>query len=791
MTRLLLAIVLALSLGSASAQVPMTGAGLGAPGGAHYVAAAGSDSNPGTQALPWQTIGKVNGYTFGASDCVYFNGGDTFGGGSAGLASSTLKCVGKYGSGTPTISSGTASGFAATNVSAINISNITFSGGGTVDGISIINNGASNIAGPTINAVTVTGYGGNCIGIFAGSSNAGFTSPTVTNSTLNGCTRNAVGNASGVTFNTGSSSVYGHTNCTITGNTVENNAGTAAQFSGNGIWISGCSGAEIANNVVHDNGATGPGSGAGPVGILATFSDSAIIEKNEVYNQFTAGNDGECLDFDWGVSNSKIQYNYAHGCAGPALLAYNFSFGSAPTWHDNQIRFNVVQQSNPSGTATGIGIGYTGLSQTGCYIYNNTIYVMASNAYGITDLGNDGGSSDCTFSNNIFYVVGAYAVRFLNFGGSSMSSLVFTGNDYYGNGQWLWANTNYTTYSAWQTATGAEKISGSNVGHQVEPRLVVYGGGGTVGGYVPASLTEYQLQPGSPSLLAGLNLNTQYSINVGSQDYFGVSVTASALPLGAGQQIASFSASCSQATTFLARTSGLNAAHQFQYNALICGMVADSNWSSLDALYKLATDTTTDAYLNLVSSSYGLTAHGSGSFSADNGWIGDGSSGYLDTGFTPSTASGNFALSSATVAAYVVNNRIAAHAYENIGGGTAGYVFNESMNGTSVLNGGANTTQATSGAVVTAKGLLTFTLNGTVQSLLSNAGVVGTNTQTATALGNSSLSIGAFNFGGVYSSYTADTLGYVAFGAGLSNLNALLFNYRINADATALGINAF
>lgn len=49
-------------------------------------------------------------------------------------------------------------------------------------------------------------------------------------------------------------------------------------------------------------------------------------------------------------------------------------------------------------------------------------------------------------------------------------------------------------FSAWQAATGQEEISGVNVGHAVEPRLVGYGGGGTTGGYVPALLKQYHRQ---------------------------------------------------------------------------------------------------------------------------------------------------------------------------------------------------------------------------------------------------------------------------------------------------------
>jgi len=43
-------------------------------GADYYVSTSGSDANPGTQALPWQTISKVNSTTFGAGDRIFFQG---------------------------------------------------------------------------------------------------------------------------------------------------------------------------------------------------------------------------------------------------------------------------------------------------------------------------------------------------------------------------------------------------------------------------------------------------------------------------------------------------------------------------------------------------------------------------------------------------------------------------------------------------------------------------------------------------------------------------------------------
>src|SRR5882757_8185192 len=54
-----------------------------------------------------------------------------------------------------------------------------------------------------------------------------------------------------------------------------------------------------------------------------------------------------------------------------------------------------------------------------------------------------------------------------------------------------------------------------------------------------------------------------------------------------------------EATSFLARTSGLDAAHTGAYCVLIDGLVTDSVYSILDGLYVFATADTTTALLNL------------------------------------------------------------------------------------------------------------------------------------------------------------------------------------------------
>jgi hypothetical protein len=92
------------------------------------------------------------------------------------------------------------------------------------------------------------------------------------------------------------------------------------------------------------------------------------------------------------------------------------------------------------------------------------------------------------------------------------------------------------SFASWQTATGQEKIFGANVGLNVNPQLYNPGGGAVIGppGYAPPLPLAYQLISGSPMIGAGLDLNAQFSINTGTQDYYGNANPRSGVyPIGA------------------------------------------------------------------------------------------------------------------------------------------------------------------------------------------------------------------------------------------------------------------
>jgi hypothetical protein len=132
--------------------------------------------------------------------------------------------------------------------------------------------------------------------------------------------------------------------------------------------------------------------------------------------------------------------------------------------------------------------------------------------------------------------------------------------------------------------------------------------------------------------------------------------------------------SCSQSTAFFARVWALPATldgtvggsgHVAAYDNLICGLVTDGVFATLDTLWVTATaaatgSSTAVANLNLVSSSFPLIAAGSPAFTANSGYdaVGEGSATgvYMHTGFTPSSSGGHQTLNNTTISAYTFTN---------------------------------------------------------------------------------------------------------------------------------------
>lgn len=253
----------------------------------------------------------------------------------------------------------------------------------------------------------------------------------------------------------------------------------------------------------------------------------------------------------------------------------------------------------------------------------------------------------------------------------------------------------------------------------------------------------------------------------------------------------------SEATTFLARTSGLSGTETTAYCNLINGLVADSLWTKLDALYIFATKDTTTANLNLKSTSFGLTQTGSITFAADQGYTGDASTGHFDTGFTPSTAGGNYTQNAASFGTYILTSRTTGQNYAEMGtqnnpAGTAAadlYPWFTDNN----LYGEINANGAGVAAPANVQGM--YVVSRTASNALAvyrNGSSFTTASTASVANPNQTFYIMATHGGpGTVVSRSGDKLSAAFIGGAMNSTEAGNLSTRINAYMTALGINVY
>jgi hypothetical protein len=139
-------------------------------------------------------------------------------------------------------------------------------------------------------------------------------------------------------------------------------------------------------------------------------------------------------------------------------------------------------------------------------------------------------------------------------------------------------------------------------------------------------------------------------------------------------------------TNFLARTSGLNNTEKdaactlikaLETAGVITGTLSGANGCGtgsgvLDVLYVPATNNTTTAALNWCGTNFSLVTNGSLTFTADVGYTGNGSTGYLDTQYNPSTNAINLTLTSAAEGAYIQSTSASSSSAVIMGGNTTG-----------------------------------------------------------------------------------------------------------------------
>jgi len=761
----------------------------------------GNDANNGkSPGTAWKTTTKVNAATYNPGATILFLGGSTFSSSFVSLTNTNTPgpiTLGSYGSGQATISSGNSNeAVKCVNIPGVTVQNLICTGGGnlvnTTAGINIQNSlgGNTKLQGPSISGCTVSGYGANGINVEGTSGTAGFNSVYIGGNIVHDCTGTST--STNVTAGIRVSSVPGygsgisapsHTNVTITGNTVYNCTGKAgvAKSTGSGITVSQTATATLQYNEAYSSGGSSTSSD-GPVGIWAYDATGITIQYNEAHHMQTgSGPDGGGFDLDGGVTNSTLQYNYSHDNAGPGIMIYSYNDGTVTTNSGNVARFNIGQND-------GKGLVIGGSTMSGSKAYNNTIFNAANTVFFA-----DTSGYDTVVANNIFYSQSPTAAKVIDV--PTPSTIAFTGNDYYGNGTFNYNGTNHSTFSAWQTASGQEKISAVNVGLTSNPSLYVPGGGVNITGYNPTKLMAYNLQSGSAMIGAGVNLSTQYSIDQGATDFYGASLGGVYTPGAAAGDFSSFAATSTESSTFIARTSGFSKLDNVNYDSLITGMVNDGDWSVIDALYMLAAPDSTTLLLNLKSTSYSLVSHGTITVTARTGAAGNGSTGYYDTQFTGNSGSPNFVQNSATIAVY--NRTTTAPTTDHALMGNSGSAMYNDISvqtpaGTfvAVNEGGAfNGYNIGQGSGNSAGYLFAQRTAAAVAAGYYNGTVSGTGTTEVSGALTSALSMTLMCINNPTSSFATEQISAAMIGGG--TISALRTSRRINSFMIAYGVNVY
>lgn len=244
-------------------------------------------------------------------------------------------------------------------------------------------------------------------------------------------------------------------------------------------------------------------------------------------------------------------------------------------------------------------------------------------------------------------------------------------------------------------------------------------------------------------------------------------------------------------TQFLARISAPSGARKTAYATLIDGLVADGVWSLIDGLYILAAADAATARTNLKQSSYGLTANGGLTFTADQGYLGDGSSGYLTTGYDPATSGGNFPSSGnlGTLAAYdITSDATGGFQYLIHTGGNVSFIC-PLFAGDIYTNIGGSGPNATAGG--NARGSIVVSRTGATAAQLYKNGAANGALFTTAAAGGSSGTITLLANTGGSGAFLPHRLAAAMFGGGLNGTQALAYMSRVYAYMNPLGINTY
>jgi hypothetical protein len=470
--------------------------------GAHYyVSPSGNDENPGsTPARAWRTVEKANTAILKAGDHLLFEGGKTFRGtlqlgrNVVGTINDSI-VVSSYGTGRAVIDGDAGSGITIEQSEGLVIDDLIVLGSGrksgNVQGVGVLVAGARQVR---INRVEASGF-----------QRAGIEFRGCTDIRIIGCHVHDNGYAGIASDGDRSQDVYvGY--CRAINNpgdpTIVDN------HSGNGIVLFNVANATIEYCEAAENGWDMPWRGNGPVGIwCVNHSDRVRIQFCISHDNKSPGYDGGGFDFDGGVTNSILQYNYSYKNKGWGYLLYEY--GSQWPFRNNVMRYCISEDDGDAGIGIGVSKGAVhGFSD--CQIYNNVIW--NSNRSPCVNFF-EGEPKGFCLRNNVFVSRDGPQVRGAN-------KARFEGNCYWTIGGGF-AVDGHTSLAQWAASSGQEMIDGVVVGLNVDPLLKSPGSRRLTDPTRLSTLLGYSLRDDSPLIDRGLELSKRFGIDPGPRDFFG------------------------------------------------------------------------------------------------------------------------------------------------------------------------------------------------------------------------------------------------------------------------------
>lgn len=307
-----------------------------------------------------------------------------------------------------------------------------------------------------------------------------------------------------------------------------------------------------------------------------------------------------------------------------------------------------------------------------------------------------------------------------------------------------------------------------------------------IGGHLSGGTAEV-VNTSSLSAIGGHVLGGTAAVSSALRSVGGHVLGGAADVVGAGQD--------PDATAFINRLSGTySQSEQDEIHAAFIALKANGIWAVGDAIWLWASDNSTDANLNFKGTDY-TSIPVNMTFIARQGFTGNGSTSYIDSGFNPNAAGGNYSLNSGSVGAYLRINQqeesLAYGARSTSGGDTRTFLYprrpspaNETL---SLLNARTSTISNT---VTDSRGL--FLTSRTASNLTTSyreAGSLGASTEPPRGLVAEEIYFGGYNnVGGLnFSSSNQFAFGFI--GGGLSSAQVTALNTIVNDLLTAFGAN--